>query len=453
MGRRINDEVEMFEDGMGEVRSLIVSPGDRCGCYFPAVGSPLKDSSADGGLICLQEYTELRKDLERHGLTVRPYITSPEIASTKFPSPTYKAITGEGENTLMARCMRTLRDSVSKTNDGEGIVTGLLADLPGRRAKSLAILRVPDEDMNKETVTFRAPLDENETVMNVVGRIDDGEIKLEVPDEEFKKYFNSLGGFAKTSLVPFIDVRAERERLEKEAAKRKKKEAKKHRRNATASTVAAASLGSETATTMTGDTPSLGGEEMDEEARRANKREKDKKKRKAKAERLRIAAADGKRVAEDVVEMFRRQHHETAEMTKGGDETGKEETPDTNGDISYLSLSNQRPLLWVFTPNDQNESDQTSSDNPNEANQPHDPTQVAAATNDDDDRFSSLSDSSFGSTIDEEDVRRRVEVLQCNSREEFREAMKERQGRNIMVAHPDGGVGLGVELGGGEGRV
>lgn len=324
----------------------------------------------------------------------------------------------------MACCMRTLQVAISTTIcDGKPLTNGLIADLPSSRAKTLAILRVPDDMMDFNTVTVDAMMGAEKVVMKVIGKIEDGEPKFRIENEEIKEYFHSSGRFREGPGARVVDLLGEREKQERERVKKRKKEAKKHRRNATASTVAATSMGSETQ--IRGETPEFAGvEEIDEEERRASKREKEKKKRKAQAEKRRAMAAEGRRVAQGVVELIR---HQEEESTKNADAE-----KETDSDLRCITLDRNRPLLWFLQKRDDDDEEKKAK---------------AEEVPKDDDRVSSLSDSSFESVIDGESMPR-LEVLQCSSMEDYKKAIVERPNRNIIVARLDDGVGLGLDYAG-----
>ncbi|KAK5175081.1 uncharacterized protein LTR77_000218 [Saxophila tyrrhenica] len=193
VGRRVNDEVEMFEEGMK------------------------------------YEYAELRRDMQARGLTVRAYV--PQAEGAKFPRPGPKAVAGEGEGvTLIKKCHEHL-ESIIELNYPEGIEHGLLASIPGRK-RALAILRVPEEDVDSNTVTITEEITARKVPCPVIGTIADGKVKFSIEEAEVKKFFDSLG---RLDTATFQDVVAEKEEREKQAALAEKRKAKKHRRNVVSS--------------------------------------------------------------------------------------------------------------------------------------------------------------------------------------------------------------------------
>ncbi|KAK3713652.1 hypothetical protein LTR37_008346 [Vermiconidia calcicola] len=251
IGRRVNDEVELF------------------------------DFEGDG-----EEFAELRKDLERMGLTVRSY--KPQVdPPNKFPKPTYKAAMGGEKNALINKVMKNLEKGIAEWYESTGVRFGMLVDYPDAKVKTLGIIRL-DEDVfldlqakDDATIDVRDSLGIQEYTCKVIGEIRDGVPKFYCSEDETKAYFNSVGEMKTFMVRDFVKTRQAAEAL---ALKEQKKQAKKHRRQLTAST-SASTPASENSFAF------LPSQDSDE-AVRARQREKNNAKRKAQKERRKASAAE-----------------------------------------------------------------------------------------------------------------------------------------------------------------
>ncbi|KAK3698931.1 hypothetical protein LTR37_016718 [Vermiconidia calcicola] len=284
IGRRVNDEVELF------------------------------DFEGDG-----EEFAELRKDLERLGLTVRPY--KPQIdPPNKFPKPTYKAAMGGEKNALINKIMKDLEKGIAGWYESTGVHFGMLVDFPDTKVKTLGIIRL-DEDVFLElqakddaTIKVRDSLGIQEYACKVIGEIRNGMPMFYCSDDETKVYFNSVGELKTFMVRDFVKTRQAAEAL---ALKEQKKQAKKHRKELTAST-SASTPASESSFAFLPPQDS-------EVAVRARQREKNNAKRKAQKERRKASAAEELRRGSS-------QDTETIEKLSLGDVSSSSGDGDSSGD-------------------------------------------------------------------------------------------------------------------------
>lgn len=193
-------------------------------------------------LICWVQYELLKKCLEEHHFTVRPYV--PPSDKSKRPKITYKAAQGGGENTLMNKIVENLRLHIEEEieyEEGIKIDYGFVIDLPAP-TKLLCIGRVDkvtfkDKKGQKEATILAGndyvQIDGKREEWKILGEIKKGKIKFWCDDEVTKQYFDSLG---RVDQLDWVDYVEEKEQAEKEAKKKEKKAAKKHRRKMTGST-------------------------------------------------------------------------------------------------------------------------------------------------------------------------------------------------------------------------
>jgi hypothetical protein len=188
------------------------------------------------------QYGLLKKCLEEHRFTVRPYV--PQTDKSKRPRITYKAASGGGENTLMNKIVENLKLHIEEEieyEEGVKIEYGFIIDLPAPR-KLLCIGRVDKETFKNKKGQKEATILAGNDYVQIDGKRDEwkilGELKKGKPkfwcdDEVTKQYFDSLGRVDQLDWVDYVD---EKEQAEKEAKKKEKKAVKKHRRKMTEST-------------------------------------------------------------------------------------------------------------------------------------------------------------------------------------------------------------------------